>query len=72
MATLNLQSLAIELYLQQPATHIYIQKIWLISIKKKTDLQSPDANCFSTKHISSQNNKEGTWGSIGENKTFIK
>lgn len=71
MATLNLQSLAIELYLQQPATHIYTKNLVDIN-KKKTDLQSPDANCFSTKHISSQNNKEGTWGSIGENKTFIK
>ena len=50
MATLNLQSLAIELYLQQPATHIYIQKIWLISIKKKQifRVQTPIALVQST------------------------
>lgn len=50
MATLNLQSLAIELYLQQPATHIYIQKIWLISLKKKQifRVQTPIALVQST------------------------
>lgn len=51
MATLNLQSLALELYLQQPATHIYTKKLVDINKKKKKQIfrvQTPIALVQST------------------------
>jgi len=51
MVTLNLQNLALELYLQQP-DDIYKKKLIdrTFQTKEKTDLQSPETNHLSTKH----------------------